>query len=347
MCRPRRVLAPPGVLVPGAAAWATCCRRWPSPPARRWRSACGSRPAGRRSAAASAPSSSSRSSFAAGLSVLAAFLPRAVRLGHRPAGAAPGGRPLRRRPRRSWWPWPVRRHRSASSASRRGPPMTAVVVLAVCAGLGVARDGVRTASTAATVARRRPRGLGESGSGGPDPSVPRPGDTSVAGRLATPIVARVLDGGRGGHRWVRPRPVGPGDHRDDARGVRLPDRRPDRMRRARPPRALAGGHHGGRRIPDGDGGSVSSWSGCLPASILPVTGLVRRAADRRRHFRVVVGSFVDLVVLSLAGGVGIDGALHTASQVVHDWAAQRIGRALSPARDGGDHPLGGARGAGP
>ena len=56
-----------------------------------------------------------------------------------------------------------------------------------------------------------------------------------------------------------------------------------------------------------------------------MASLVRRATDRRRHFRVVIGSFVDLVVLSLAGGVGIDGALHTASQVSPDWAAQRIG----------------------
>jgi len=53
---------------------------------------------------------------------------------------------------------------------------------------------------------------------------------------------------------------------------------------------------------------------------------------------VVVGSFVDLVVLSLAGGVGIDGALHTASQVSTDWAAQRMGRTLLAARDGGSTP---------
>ncbi len=73
---------------------------------------------------------------------------------------------------------------------------------------------------------------------------------------------------------------------------------------------------------------------------LPVAALVRRAAERRRHFRVVVGSFVDLVVLGLAGGVGIDGALHAAAQVSPDWAAQRLGRALSAARDGGTTPWG-------
>jgi hypothetical protein len=71
---------------------------------------------------------------------------------------------------------------------------------------------------------------------------------------------------------------------------------------------------------------------------LQVSTLLRRAEDRRRHFRVVVGSFVDLVVLGLAGGVGIDGAMHAAAQVTPDWAAQRLGRALSAARDGGTTP---------
>jgi Flp pilus assembly protein TadB len=71
---------------------------------------------------------------------------------------------------------------------------------------------------------------------------------------------------------------------------------------------------------------------------LTVASLVRQAADRRRHFRIVMGSFVDLVVLSLAGGVGIDGALHAASQVSQDWAARRIGRALATAHDGGTTP---------
>jgi len=74
------------------------------------------------------------------------------------------------------------------------------------------------------------------------------------------------------------------------------------------------------------------------AVVLPFLSLSRRAAERRRHFRVVIGSFVDLVVLSLAGGVGIDGALHAATGVSPDWAVQRLGRALSTARDGGTTP---------
>ena len=53
---------------------------------------------------------------------------------------------------------------------------------------------------------------------------------------------------------------------------------------------------------------------------------------------MVIGSFVDLVVLSLAGGVGIDGALFAASQVTPDWAARRMAHALLQARDGGVAP---------
>ncbi len=77
----------------------------------------------------------------------------------------------------------------------------------------------------------------------------------------------------------------------------------------------------------------------VPAGLcLPVVGMLRRARARRRHFRVVIGTFIDLVVLSLAGGVGVEGALLAASQVSDDWAARRMARALSRARDSGQSP---------
>jgi len=72
--------------------------------------------------------------------------------------------------------------------------------------------------------------------------------------------------------------------------------------------------------------------------ILPPASLLNRARDRRRHFRFVVGSFVDLVALSLAGGVGIEGALLSASLVSNDWAAKRLARALTWAREAGQSP---------
>ena len=71
---------------------------------------------------------------------------------------------------------------------------------------------------------------------------------------------------------------------------------------------------------------------------LDIAALFSRAQERRRHVRVVLGSFVDLVVLGLAGGVGIDGALHAAAQVTPDWAARRLAAALRTARDGGSPP---------
>jgi Flp pilus assembly protein TadB len=79
----------------------------------------------------------------------------------------------------------------------------------------------------------------------------------------------------------------------------------------------------------------------VPAgACLPVLELQRRARDRRRHFRVVISSFVDLVVLGLAGGVGVEGALFAASQMSGDWAARRMSRALAKARDSGQSPWG-------
>jgi tight adherence protein C len=70
----------------------------------------------------------------------------------------------------------------------------------------------------------------------------------------------------------------------------------------------------------------------------PVISVLSRARERRHHCRVVLGSFVDLVVLGLAGGVGVEGALFAASQVSSDWAAKRIARTLVMARDRGVSP---------
>lgn len=76
-----------------------------------------------------------------------------------------------------------------------------------------------------------------------------------------------------------------------------------------------------------------------PVSVgVVLLALAERAKERRRHFRAVVGSTVDLVVLSLAGGLGIEGALLAATQVSPDWAARQMGRALLQARDSGESP---------
>ncbi|RHA43829.1 type II secretion system F family protein [Cellulomonas rhizosphaerae] len=67
--------------------------------------------------------------------------------------------------------------------------------------------------------------------------------------------------------------------------------------------------------------------------------LVRsQARARRRDFRHVVGSFLDLVAMSLAGGRGVPEALQSASELSDGWAMVRIRNALGSARLHGRTP---------
>ena len=214
--------------------------------------------------------------------------------------------------------------------------MTVVVLLALCTGAAVigvvyglsrrrlSLDGILD-SWDGTVPARRSGPL----------SVRR--DASVSDRLGAPIVGRVLASGRSSHRWVLRAQsdleiTGTTPEEFAARIVVLVGCSAlvplilwllVTLVGSGPPTAVA---------------ALSVVVGVPTAAALPVAGLVRRATDRRRHFRIVIASFVDLVVLGLAGGVGIDGALHTASQVSSDWAAQRMGRTLLTARDSGAAP---------
>jgi tight adherence protein C len=70
-------------------------------------------------------------------------------------------------------------------------------------------------------------------------------------------------------------------------------------------------------------------------ALWPFAVLDSKAKDRRRHVRIVISTYVDLVVLSLAGGVGVEGALLAAAEVSQDWAARRIAKELTLARDSG------------
>ncbi len=214
--------------------------------------------------------------------------------------------------------------------------MTTVVLLAMLTGLGVV--GVvyglrsrRMSLDGVLEAWERPVPAGVPGL---DP--PRV-DASIGDRLGAPIVDRVLHSRWSGHRWVARAKA------DLEITGTSPDAFVSRMV------VLAGccavgplvlwlfATAAGVGLPTA-AAAVCVLVGVPGAPALSVAGLVRRAKDRRRHFRVVIGSFVDLVVLSLAGGVGIDGALHTASQVSSDWAAQRVGRTLLAAREAGDAP---------
>ena len=96
-------------------------------------------------------------------------------------------------------------------------------------------------------------------------------------------------------------------------------------------------------VPAGGGASLvlvvlTVLIGVPLAAAVPVVTVVRRAATRRSHLAVVTGSFLDLVELSLAGGMGVESALLAAAAVGTDWGSRRIARALTLARDTGVPP---------
>ncbi|MCL4422175.1 MAG: type II secretion system F family protein [Actinobacteria bacterium] len=73
-------------------------------------------------------------------------------------------------------------------------------------------------------------------------------------------------------------------------------------------------------------------------SLLPLAVIRGQAGEQRRHLRRASASFLDLVVLALAGGMGIEGALEAACSVSDDWAMKRIAYSLAWARDAGITP---------
>ncbi|MFH8795755.1 type II secretion system F family protein [Streptomyces sp. NPDC017941] len=65
---------------------------------------------------------------------------------------------------------------------------------------------------------------------------------------------------------------------------------------------------------------------------LPDLEVRRDAQDKRRDLRRVIGAYLDLVSMSLAGGRGLPEALMAAAEVSDGWATQRIRNALADAR---------------
>jgi tight adherence protein C len=72
--------------------------------------------------------------------------------------------------------------------------------------------------------------------------------------------------------------------------------------------------------------------GALVGSLLQSAQTAARARVRRRDFRHVVGSFLDLVAMNLSGGRGVPEALTAASSVSDGWAMVRIRDCLEIAR---------------
>ncbi|MER7401706.1 type II secretion system F family protein [Streptomyces sp. NPDC000070] len=80
---------------------------------------------------------------------------------------------------------------------------------------------------------------------------------------------------------------------------------------------------------------IPVWLALLCAAVfffLPDLEVRRDAAKKRRDLRRVIGAYLDLVSMSLAGGRGLPEALMAAAEISDGWANQRIRNALSDAR---------------
>lgn len=81
--------------------------------------------------------------------------------------------------------------------------------------------------------------------------------------------------------------------------------------------------------------SIPLWLalvGGLGGVALTTAQLSTQATERRRDFRHVVGAFLDLVAMNLAGGRGVPEALSSASQLSDGWAMVRLRDTIEAAR---------------
>ena len=72
--------------------------------------------------------------------------------------------------------------------------------------------------------------------------------------------------------------------------------------------------------------------------VVPIAELNAEAKRNLRQAKRVICSFLDLVVLGLAGGMGIESALLTAAQLGENPVSRRMFTALSISRDSGEPP---------
>ena len=83
-------------------------------------------------------------------------------------------------------------------------------------------------------------------------------------------------------------------------------------------------------------------AGCLALGLagaaLPVLRLRSRADDGRRHFRRALSCWLDLVALAQAGGMGLESALHAASDIGSDPVFARLHKAIEVSRHSGRTP---------
>lgn len=72
--------------------------------------------------------------------------------------------------------------------------------------------------------------------------------------------------------------------------------------------------------------------------VIPDAGVRSDAEVKRREFRHSLGAFLDLVVIGLAGGGGVESALDAATEIGDGWVFARLRTTLSDARLRGDSP---------
>ena len=99
---------------------------------------------------------------------------------------------------------------------------------------------------------------------------------------------------------------------------------------------------GGVRLPLGGMIGLAVIAGVV-GFFAPDLKLRSDAAHRRRDFAVAFGSYLDLVSISLAGGMGTEAALVEASRIGDSWSFRLIRRAVDVAQIQGDtiwHALG-------
>jgi Flp pilus assembly protein TadB len=85
----------------------------------------------------------------------------------------------------------------------------------------------------------------------------------------------------------------------------------------------------------GSGPVIPVWLALACAVLfffLPDLEVRRDAADKRRDLRRVIGAYLDLVAMNLAGGRGLPEALMAAAEVSDGWALRRIRNTLADAR---------------
>ena len=166
---------------------------------------------------------------------------------------------------------------------------------------------------------------------GPEPVPSQGGETAgFAALLGRPIAAML---GRAGPEAL----VRPGTRRDLAVAGRGPERHLAEkvtlglVGLVLPPACAALAALGGARVPL----VLPAWAApvcALAGFMVPDIGVRSEARARRADFRHALGSFLDLVVIALAAGGGIETALFSAAGTGRGWAFVELRAALEEAR---------------